>query len=139
MTTLTQDIYAALQLALTGPKTGDTRRHGTSADRLEYLTDAVMAVIRKRDSETAKTLTVNGVTFHKADVVLALDCYQSSKGALEQCQRMIDHALPKFNWMASALDAKAIELLNVTPTAVRLALSKYERRETDSTQRKDQN
>jgi hypothetical protein len=132
-TTLTQDIYAALQRALTGPKTGDTRRYGTSADRLEYLTDAVMIAIRKRNART--DLTINGITYRKIDVVKALAVYQSSKGALEQCQRMLDDALPKFNWGASALDANAVKLLNDAPIAVRLALSKYERRETDSVQR----
>ena len=43
--------------------------------------------------------------------------------ALEATKRMIDEALPKFNWGASALDANAIQLLNETPGKVESALS----------------
>ena len=41
-TTAHQIVYAALDRALTGPKNGDPRRDGSSSDRAEYLTDAVM-------------------------------------------------------------------------------------------------
>lgn len=44
--------------------------------------------------------------------------------ALTRCERLINEALPKFNWGASALDANAIALLNETPAIVRGALSK---------------
>jgi len=43
--------------------------------------------------------------------------------ALRLAQRLIEEALPKFNWGASALDANAIGLLNETPAAVRQALA----------------
>ena len=39
---------------------------------------------------------------------------------------MIDEALPKFNWGASALDAIALRLLNETPGAVNAAIAKAE-------------
>lgn len=45
--------------------------------------------------------------------------------ALTMAKRMIDEALPKFNWGASALDANAIRLLNETPVAVNAALAVY--------------
>lgn len=45
--TRTQVIYAALDRAITGPKNGDPRRDGTSEDRLQYLTDAVEAALKK--------------------------------------------------------------------------------------------
>jgi hypothetical protein len=76
-------------------------------------------------SETIeKTVTINGVTYPEKQVAKALECFSSSVGALEQCQRLIDEALPKFNWGASALDANAISLLNDVPIAVHLALRK---------------
>jgi len=40
-----QRIYAVLDRALAGPDNGDPRRNGSSTDRKEYLTDAVMAVL----------------------------------------------------------------------------------------------
>ncbi len=46
--------------------------------------------------------------------------------ALRLTKRMIDEALPKFNWGASALDANALMLLNETPSAVNAAISKAE-------------
>jgi hypothetical protein len=45
--TRTQVIYAALDRAICGPKNGDPRRDGTSEDRLQYLTDAVEAALKK--------------------------------------------------------------------------------------------
>lgn len=44
MTTTTQRVYTALDRALTGPST-DPRRTGTTAQRLEYMTDAVLAAL----------------------------------------------------------------------------------------------
>jgi hypothetical protein len=44
MTTTTQRVYTALDRALTGPAT-DPRRTGTVSDRLEYMTDAVVAAL----------------------------------------------------------------------------------------------
>jgi hypothetical protein len=46
--------------------------------------------------------------------------------ALKQCKRLIDEALPKFNWGASALDANAIQLLNETPGIVNTIIAKVE-------------
>ena len=46
--------------------------------------------------------------------------------ALRLTKRMIDEALPKFNWGASALDANAVMLLNETPGAVNAAIRKAE-------------
>jgi hypothetical protein len=46
--------------------------------------------------------------------------------ALKQTQRLIDEALPKFNWGNSALDANAISLLNSVPLAVNAAIAKAE-------------
>ncbi len=42
---------------------------------------------------------------------------------LEQVERLIKEALPKFNWGASALDANAIKLLNEVPLQVRDAIA----------------
>ncbi len=44
--------------------------------------------------------------------------------ALQMAKRLIDEALPKFNWGASALDANAIALLNDVPGAINSALAK---------------
>lgn len=44
--------------------------------------------------------------------------------ALLACVELFDHALPKFNWGASALDARAIKLLNEVPLTVRAALER---------------
>ena len=44
--------------------------------------------------------------------------------ALIQSKRMIDEALPKFNWAASVLDGDAIRLLNETPGIVSAAIAK---------------
>jgi hypothetical protein len=46
--------------------------------------------------------------------------------ALRLTKRLIDEALPKFNWGASALDAHAISLLNQAPRAVNAAIAKAE-------------
>lgn len=75
----------------------------------------------------ASFIRINGVEYREEDVSLALDCFASSKGALEQCERLISEALPKFSWGASALDANAIKLLNEVPIAVRVALAKIRR------------
>jgi hypothetical protein len=44
--------------------------------------------------------------------------------ALEQVERLISEALPRFDWGRSALDANAIRLLNETPGVVAAALAK---------------
>jgi hypothetical protein len=46
--------------------------------------------------------------------------------ALKAVLVMVEKALPKFNWGASALDAQAIRLLNETPGHVRRAILKAE-------------
>ncbi len=56
---------------------------------------------------------------NEADQAVILEALQATK-------RLIDEALPKFNWGASALDANAIRLLNETPKKVELALSVFE-------------
>jgi len=43
--------------------------------------------------------------------------------ALKVSKRLIDEALPKFDWGNSALDADAIRLLNEVPVIVDAALS----------------
>ena len=48
--------------------------------------------------------------------------------ALKLCKRLIDEALPKFNWAKSALDANAIQLLNEVPKTVNNAIQKAEGR-----------
>lgn len=48
---------------------------------------------------------------------------QKLEAALILCLRMIDEALPLFNWGASALNANAYALLNEVPIAVRRALA----------------
>jgi hypothetical protein len=48
------------------------------------------------------------------------------KEGLEAAQKMIDEALPKFDWGKSALDANAIMLLNETPQKVKAALKALE-------------
>jgi len=45
---------------------------------------------------------------------------------LYRVRRLIDEALPKFNWGHSALDANAITLLNEVPGEVRRAIAKLE-------------
>lgn len=42
--------------------------------------------------------------------------------ALQHAKRMIDIALPKFNWGDSCLDAEAITLLNEVPIEINAAL-----------------
>lgn len=42
--------------------------------------------------------------------------------ALSRCEKMIEEALPQFNWDASALSADSIKLLNEVPLEVRRAL-----------------
>lgn len=42
--------------------------------------------------------------------------------ALEAADELFKYALPKFNWGASFLDGKAIDLLNTVPTQVAAAL-----------------
>lgn len=44
--------------------------------------------------------------------------------ALLAAKKMIDEALPKFNWGASFLDANAITLLNETPIKINAAIAK---------------
>lgn len=44
--------------------------------------------------------------------------------ALNAAKQLFDEALPKFNWGASALDPKAIGLLNEVPRAVQAAIAK---------------
>lgn len=73
------------------------------------------------------TITINGVTYSISQVQHALECHTTAIGALEQCKRMIDEALPKFDWGASFLDADAIRLLNEAPIAVNIALKKMKR------------
>lgn len=48
--------------------------------------------------------------------------------ALKAAYRMIEEALPKFNWGASTLDANAIHLLNDAPVKVAKAIAKAEGR-----------
>lgn len=72
-------------------------------------------------------IEINGVTYKEADVALAVECFVSSKETLSLCKRMIDEALPKFNWAKSALDANAIDLLNRASIAVPIALAKMTR------------
>lgn len=45
------------------------------------------------------------------------------RAALRATVRLLDEALPKFNWAASALDANAVRLLNDVPNEVRAALA----------------
>lgn len=47
---------------------------------------------------------------------------------LELSNRLMQEALPKFNWGASCLDANAITLLNEVPGAVRALLAELEER-----------
>lgn len=42
--------------------------------------------------------------------------------ALQRAARLINEALPKFDWGKSALDANAIALLNEVPIDIRIAL-----------------
>lgn len=44
------------------------------------------------------------------------------RAALQMADELCKCALPKFNWGASALDARAIQLLNETPRAISQAL-----------------
>lgn len=44
--------------------------------------------------------------------------------ALQMTERLINEALPKFNWGASNLDANAIKLLNEVPGIVRAAIQR---------------
>lgn len=44
------------------------------------------------------------------------------RAALQMADELCKYALPKFNWGASALDARAIQLLNETPRAISQAL-----------------
>ena len=48
-------VYAALNTALTGPSKDPRRRSARAEDRLEYLTDAVMAAL---DGPTSSTESV---------------------------------------------------------------------------------
>lgn len=77
--------------------------------------------------DVVRTITIHGVTYKEDDVEHALSCYLALVGALEQAAQMIEVALPRFNWGASALTSEAIDLLNRTPIAIRLALSKAHR------------
>ena len=45
-----------------------------------------------------------------------------AQDALQAAQRLFEEALPKFNWGASSLDAKAIQLLNEVPSKVNAAI-----------------
>ena len=47
---------------------------------------------------------------------------QEMLAALLSAQKLFDEALPKFNWGASCLDARAISLLNTVPNQVRKAI-----------------
>ena len=44
--------------------------------------------------------------------------------ALRAAAELIDYALPKFDWGKSALDGRAIQLLNEVPMTVRAAIAK---------------
>ena len=79
------------------------------------------------ESSKVSYIVLDGVTYDLNDVRRAIDCFSSSQGALEQCQRLFDEAIPKFNLGASALDANAIQLLNTVPIAVSIALAKTRR------------
>jgi hypothetical protein len=40
------------------------------------------------------------------------------------CKKLVDEALPKFNWGASALDAEAIQILNEAPKVLNTTLDR---------------
>lgn len=48
--------------------------------------------------------------------------FHKMRKALEAADELFKYALPKFNWGASFLDGKAIDLLNTVPTQVAAAL-----------------
>lgn len=52
--------------------------------------------------------------------------------ALRSCVLLFTEAIPKFNWGASFLDAKAIALLNTVPGEAAYALENYGTKERDS-------
>lgn len=53
--------------------------------------------------------------------------------ALVQVQRLLNEALPKFNYGASCLDANAIELLNRVPGQVHKAIEAYTKAKAEGT------
>ncbi len=52
--------------------------------------------------------------------------------ALRLAKRLIDEALPQFNWGASPLSAEAVRLLNDVPAAVNAALAAIDARPVDA-------
>ena len=59
----------------------------------------------------------------EAEVKVLREKLAEAKKALKFCELVESRALPKFNWGASVLDAKAIDLLNRFPRIVKNALS----------------
>ncbi len=64
----------------------------------------------------------NTVTLDADRWARMVESHQRLLAALKQAERMIDEALPKFNWGDSFLDADAITLLNEAPIAVKAAI-----------------
>lgn len=55
-------------------------------------------------------------------IIDKLNSYDALVKALQRAERLINQALPKFDWGKSALDANAIALLNEVPGDVARAL-----------------
>lgn len=66
----------------------------------------------------------------KAEIAKRLEdrrpCDIATKNVLKRVQEMCTYALPKFNWGASFLDAKAIALLNEVPSEVSRVIKQIE-------------
>lgn len=78
-------------------------------------------ILNEQDREYNRK--TNALIARHAEQVAALSARVAElEAALRLAKRLMDEALPKFNWGASALDGNAIQLLNAVPIAVNAAL-----------------
>jgi hypothetical protein len=100
----------------------------TSEDLARELEDRMQPLLQNRYGDEGDGKHMIALTKREAETILAaLQAQPAPQGdvveALHAAKRLIDEALPKFNWGASALDANAIQLLNEVPVKVNAALA----------------
>ncbi|MGF3027998.1 hypothetical protein ACQVP2_35055 [Methylobacterium aquaticum] len=86
-------------------------------------------ILENRARRVIEQLIAAGFVFEDLATVASAEAEREQLiDALAAAQRMIDEALPCFDWGKSPLSAHAIRLLNETPLVVRAALAKAEAR-----------
>ena len=95
--------------------------HGLSREEVE----ATYRLKIREQSKKIEELTLKMFDYDRnEDEIKAGLCKRITEleAACKAALRLIDEALPKFNWGASCLDGNAIQLLNETPGIIQRAL-----------------